>query len=292
MFLFFTLSKSANLYTSMNTSSRKFMAAALLVCLAACKTLVDKPVNLAELFAKGRWVDLSYDFSNETIYWPNNPTGFELDTQFNGTTPRGFYYASNAFSSPEHGGTHIDAPAHFAKGKWTLDQIPLTQLAGEAIVIDVSEKAKNNPDYQATVADVEAWEKINGRLVDNSILFIRTGWGRFYPNAARYLGTAEKGANAIPKLHFPSVHPDLTAWLLRNRKLKALGIDTPSVDYGQSKDFKTHQLLYAENIPGFENVARLDELPEKGAYIFALPMKIKNGTGGPVRIIAWIAPAE
>lgn len=274
---------------TLNTYSRKLFIATLLVSLMACTNSVNKPVRLEDILAKGRWVDLSYDFSNETLYWPNNPTGFELDTQFNGITAAGFYYASNAFSSPEHGGTHIDAPAHFAKGKWTLDQIPITQLTGEAIVIDVSEKAKNNPDYQATVADVESWEKTNGRLPDNAILFIRTGWGKFYPDAARYLGTAEKGAAAIPKLHFPSVHPDLTAWLLKNRKLKALGVDTPSVDYGQSKDFKTHQLLYAENIPGLENVAHLDELPEKSAYIFALPMKIKNGTGGPVRIVAWIA---
>lgn len=257
--------------------------------LIACKSSVDKPVSLADVLAKGHWIDLSYDFSKETLYWPNNPTGFVLDTQFNGTTAAGFYYASNAFALPEHGGTHIDAPAHFAKGKWTLDQIPLTQLTGEAVIIDVSEKAKNNPDYQATVADVEAWEKINGKIPDNSIVLFRTGWGKFYPDAARYLGTAEKGAEAIPKLHFPSVHPDLTAWLLKNRKLKALGIDTPSVDYGQSKDFKTHQLLYAQNIPGFENLARLDSLPVKDAYIFALPMKIKDGTGGPLRIAAWVS---
>lgn len=186
----------------MNTYITKSLAALLFFSFIACKLPVSKPASLGDLLAEGHWVDLSYDFSKETPYWPNNPTGFVLDTQFNGTTPAGFYYASNAFSSPEHGGTHIDAPVHFAKGKWTLDQIPLTQLTGEAVVVDVSEKTKNNPDYQATIADIEAWEKVNGKIPDNSILLIRTGWGKFYPDAARYLGTAEKGNDAIPKLHF------------------------------------------------------------------------------------------
>ena len=84
------------------------------------------------------------------------------------------------------------------------------------------------------------------------------------------------------------MHPDLAAWLVKNRKIKALGVVTPSVDYGQSKDFKTHQLLYAVNILGFENIANMDQLPVKGSYIIALPMKIKGGSGGPLRIIAWI----
>lgn len=253
----------------------------------ACNEPVQQK-SLTELMANGKWIDLSYDFSDKTLYWPNNPTGFRLDTQFNGTTPGGYYYASNAFYAPEHGGTHIDAPVHFAKGKWSVDAIPLQQLMGEAVVIDVSGNLNNNADYQITVADVEAWEKQNGKVPDNAILLFKTGWGKYYPDAEKYLGTADKGTEAVAKLHFPSVHPELAGWLIKNRKIKALGIDTPSVDYGQSKDFKTHQLLYAENILGFENIANIEQLPLKGAYIIALPMKIKDGTGGPLRIIAYI----
>jgi len=263
-----------------------------LMVLGACKQPSPAPakqLSVKELMAAGKWIDLTYSFSSETIYWPNNPTGFKLDTQFNGTTAGGFYYSSNAYSSPEHGGTHLDAPVHFAKGKWSVDQVPLSQLTGEAVVIDVSEKAKSNPDYQVVPADVEAWEKVNGKIPADAIVLFKTGWGKFYPDAVKYIGTAEKGQAAVTKLHFPSVHPDLAAWLLKNRKIKALGVDTPSVDYGQSKDFKTHQLLYAQNIPGFENVAGLDLLPAKGAYIVALPMKIKDGTGAPLRIIAWVS---
>ncbi|MEO5946275.1 MAG: cyclase family protein [Chitinophagaceae bacterium] len=258
-----------------------------LLFITSCQQ-TSKKITLPELLATGKWIDLSYDFSEETIYWPNNPTGFKLDTQFNGMTPAGFYYSSNAFFTPEHGGTHLDAPVHFARGKWSVDQIPLEQLTGVAVIIDVSEKTKDKPDYQVSVADITEWENQNGEIPDNAIVLFRTGWGKFYHDPSKYLGTAEKGEAAIADLHFPSILPDLATWLLKNRKIKAVGVDTPSVDYGQSKDFKTHQLLYAENILGFENVANLDKLPVKGAYIFALPMKIKDGSGGPLRIIAWI----
>ena len=259
----------------------------MLIVIVSCNQRTEK-ISLPEMLANGKWIDLSYDFSDKTIYWPNNPTGFKLDTQFNGMTEAGFYYSSNAFYSPEHGGTHLDAPVHFSEGKWSADEIPLEQLMGIAVVIDVTEKTKDNADYQISVADVEEWEKLNGLIPDNAILLFRTGWGMYYPDAEKYLGTAEKGQEATSKLHFPSIHPDLASWLIKNKKIKAVGIDTPSIDYGQSKDFKSHQLLYAENIIGFENLANLEFLPLKGSYVIALPMKIKGGTGGPLRIIAWM----
>lgn len=182
----------------------------------------------------------------------------------------------------------MDAPVHFAKGKWSVDEIPLEQLIGEAVVIDVSEKTKDNPDYQVSPADVEAWEKKYDKIPADVILLFRTGWSRFYPDAQKYLGTSEKGEEAVAKLHFPSILPMLAEWLIKNRKIKAVGIDCASVDYGQSLDFKTHQLLYAQNIPGLENLTNLEQLPAKGSFIIALPMKIKGGSGAPVRVIALI----
>jgi len=265
----------------------KRVAFILIVVITSCDQSnknFSKPVQLT----KGKWIDLSHDFSEKTIYWPNNPSGFKLDTQFNGITPAGFYYSSNAFASPEHGGTHLDAPVHFAKGKWSVDEIPLEQLMGDAVVIDVTAKTKSNPDYQVSPADMEEWEKKNNKIPDDAILLFRTGWSSFYPDPEKYLGTSEKGQEAVSKLHFPSIHPELAEWLIKSRKIKAVGIDCPSVDYGQSADFKTHQLLYAENIPGFENLTNLDQLPVKGSFIIALPMKIKGGTGAPLRIIAWV----
>jgi len=250
----------------------------------------EKDGSIAEKLSDGKWIDLSYDFSDKTIYWPT-ANGFKLDTAFNGTTPGGFYYSAYNYCAAEHGGTHLDAPVHFAKGKWATDEIPLERLTGDAVVIDVSDKALKDSDYLISINDLEAWEKTNGKLKDDVIIFFRTGYGAFYPDAKKYLGTDERGADAVAKLHFPAIHPDAAEWLVKNKKIKAVGLDVASVDYGQSKDFKTHQVLYKQNIPGFENVANLEKLPAKGAFVIALPMKIKGGSGGPLRIVA-IVPSE
>lgn len=261
-----------------------------LIFFMSCSEKENKDESIAEELSEGKWIDLTYDFSNRTLYWPT-ANGFKLDTAFNGITPAGFYYEAYNYCAAEHGGTHLDAPAHFAKGKWSTEQIPLEKLTGEAVVVDVSANALKNPDYLISVADIEAWEKINGKLKDDIILFFRTGFGSFYPDAKKYLGTDERGAGAVAKLHFPGIDPDAATWLVKNRKIKAVGLDVASVDYGQSKDFRTHQILYEQNISGFENVANLDKLPISGAYIIALPMKIKGGSGAPLRIVA-ITPSE
>lgn len=276
------------MYLLQKISIMKFFVFTVTVfILFGCKEHVQH-ASLQQHLNSGKWIDLSYDFSDKTLYWPNNPTGFKLDTQFNGTTAAGFYYSSNVFFTPEHGGTHLDAPVHFAKGKWSADEIPLQSLLGEAVVIDVSAAVGSNADYLISVDDVTAWEKTNGTIPDDAIVLFKTGWAKFYPDAEKYLGTKAKGDSAVANLHFPSISPELAVWIVKNRKIKAVGVDVASVDYGQSKDFKTHQILYEQNILGFENVANMDALPMKGAYIIALPMKIKNGTGGPLRMIAWI----
>lgn len=266
----------------------KFLLIILPLVLISCEQKTEG--SLAREIAKDKWIDLSYDFSGQTLYWPT-ANSFRFDTAFNGVTPAGFYYEAYNYCAAEHGGTHLDAPSHFAKGRWSTDQIPLDRLTGEAAIIDVSANALRNPDYQISVADVEAWEKENGRLVDDIMIMFRTGYGSFYPDAKKYLGTDERGTGAVAKLHFPGIHPDLASWMVKNRKIKAVGLDVASVDYGQSQDFKTHQILYEQNIPGFENVANLDKLPVKGTFIVALPMKIKGGSGGPLRIVA-IVPGE
>ena len=263
-----------------------FTLGGLLFCTACTDT--KKGSDPAQAFSGGQWIDLTYDFSDKTIYWPNNPEGFRLDTQFKGHTEGGFYYESYAFYAPEHGGTHLDAPIHFAEGKWAADEIPVDRLTGKAVVIDVTDKCIKNTDYLITTEDVLTWEKEHGQIPDDAMLLFRTGWGAYYPDAAKYLGTALKGDSGIANLHFPSIGPELAEWIVQNRKVKAVGVDVASVDYGQSKDFKTHQILYKENIIGFENVANMDKLPATGAYVVALPMKIKKGSGGPLRIIAWI----
>jgi kynurenine formamidase len=233
-------------------------------------------------------VDLSHDYSGQSIYWPTAES-FTLEKVADGVTPGGYYYAANNFASAEHGGTHVDAPVHFAQGKWSVDQIPVQQLIGDAAVVDVSAAAATQADYQVRVADLEAWEKAHGSL-NGTIVLIRTDYSKRWPDAATYLGTAERGEAAVSKLHFPGIHPDAAKWLAETRTVKAVGIDTASIDYGQSTLFETHRVLYERNIPGLENLSNLDRLPPRGATVIALPMKIKGGSGAPLRAIAILPP--
>lgn len=236
------------------------------------------------ILLSGAWIDLTHPFDKSTIYWPTEG-GFEIKKEFKGKTKDGFWYEANSFCAPEHGGTHLDAPVHFAKGKWTADVIPLDRLTGEAAVIDLSKKVGGNADYLISKKDILEWESKNGSLSDRVIVLFRTGWERFWPNRKKYMGTDKPGD--VTGLHFPGIAPE-AAQLLAQRKVKAVGLDTASLDYGQSKNFKTHQILLGANIPGFENLANLKKLPAKGAFIVALPMKIKGGSGGPLRIVAHI----
>ena len=255
----------------------------LLLAVAGCRAGPD----VAAVFdgRAGTWIDLTHPFSSESVYWPT-AEGFTLEQVAWGPTEAGHFYAANNFSAAEHGGTHLDAPIHFAAGRHTADAIPLDRLMGPAAVVDVADRAA--PDYQIGVADLEAWEARHGRIPDGAILLLRTGWGRFYGDRARYLGTDVTGPEAVPLLHFPGLDPDAARWLVRERAVDAVGIDTPSIDYGQSTTFASHVALYDANIPGFENVANLERLPATGAYVVALPMKIAAGSGGPLRIVALV----
>ena len=234
----------------------------------------------------GRVIDLSYAFDQNTVYWPTAES-FKLDTDFEGVTDKGYFYSAYRYSAAEHGGTHLDAPVHFAKGHNTVDQIPLEQLMGNGIVIDVSDKAASNRDYLVSVADFQNWERRNGRIAPGTIVFLRTGFGKYYPDRKMYLGTDERGAQAVAKLHFPGLDPAAARWLTQNRSIKAIGLDTASIDYGQSTLFESHRILFEKNVPALENVANLDQLPAKGFSVIALPMKIKGGSGGPLRIVAF-----
>jgi len=239
-------------------------------------------------FDRGKWIDLTHDFSTNAIYWPTAQP-FTLEVEFHAHTDKGYFYSANRYRASEHGGTHLDAPIHFAERGKTLDQLPIDQLTGAAVVVDVSARASKDVDYQITVADLKAWEAAHGRIPDNGILLFNTGFARHWPDAKKYLGTDERGPGAVAKLHFPGLHPDAARWLVAERTLKAVGLDTASIDYGQSALFQSHRILFEKNIPAFENVAGLDKLPATGAYVVALPMKIKDGSGGPLRIVAWVA---
>lgn len=230
-------------------------------------------------------VDLSHPFNEQTIYWPTAER-FTLTEVAEGETEGGWYYAANNFAAAEHGGTHLDAPIHFARGGDKADEIPLRRLVGRAVTVDVSSRVGDNADYLVSRADFRRWERRNGRIPRRAIVLLRTGWERFWPNAEQYLGTAERGEAAVPQLHFPGLSEGGARWLVRQRRVKAVGLDTASIDYGQSTDFRAHRVLGAANVPVFENVARLGRLPARGFAVVALPMKIEGGSGGPLRIMA------
>jgi len=234
-----------------------------------------------------RIIDLTYPFDSDSVYWPTAET-FKLETDFEGVTDKGYFYSAYRFSAAEHGGTHLDAPVHFAKGRNSVDQIPLEQLTGPGLVIDVNPQCVSNADYLVSVADIQNWERQNGRIGAGSIVLLRTGFGKYYPDRKKYLGTDERGPAAVAKLHFPGLDPAAARWLTTNRSIKAIGLDTASIDRGQSTLFESHRALFEKNVPAFENVANLDQLPVKGFTVIALPMKIKGGSGGPLRIIAML----
>lgn len=238
-----------------------------------------------QMLMDATWIDLSHSFDHESVYWPTNQP-FKKDTAFYGINDKGYFYASFIFSAEEHGGTHFDAPLHFNAEGLTVEQIPLEQLMGPGVVVNVSEKALHDRDYLVSVDDLTDWERQHGKMPDGGILLLYTGYDRFWPDPLSYAGTTLKGAEAVPHLRFPGLSPEAAQWLVDNRSISAVGLDTPSIDYGQSTDFMAHRILLGNQLTVYENLTRLGELPPKGCFVIALPMKIKGGSGAPLRIIA------
>ena len=240
------------------------------------------PALLWAQFDTSKLVDLTYPFDEKTIYWPTGKP-FQWEKESWGTSPGGYWYALGRYAASEHGGTHLDAPIHFAKDYGPVNEIPLSHLVAPAVVVDITGACAKNADCRLSTADLTAWEMAHGRIPSGAIVLVRTGWGKFWGDKKRYLGSDTPGDTA--HLHFPGIAPEAAQVLVR-RKVSGVGIDTASIDYGPSEDFMTHRILNGAGIYGLENVALLGQLPPTGATLIALPMKIKGGTGGPVRIVA------
>lgn len=178
----------------------------------------------------------------------------------------------------------MDSPAHLHKGSWRVHQIPIGNLVGPGVIIDVKEKAKKNVDYQVTRSDFEDWENQYGKIPDGAVVIMNSGWSERYPDPARVFNTTTPDNTST--YHFPSWHEDAIDWLVKNRKVHVVGVDTPSNDYGPSTNYPAHVILGSRNIPGIENVANLDLVPQSGSIIVVGAMKLDDGSGCPVRVIA------
>lgn len=230
-----------------------------------------------------RILDLTYAFDDQTIYWPNN-LRFHRDDTSRGHTPKGYWYASGKFQASEHGGTHMDAPIHFAASGLSVDEIPVRHLIGPAVVIDIRRQCDRNPDYTLSKEDITTWESTHGQVEPDTLVLLLTGWGKYWPDKVRYLGSSTPDDPTT--LHFPGFSKEAMNFLVHERHIRGVGIDTASIDPGQSSDFQGHQILSQANGYALENVANLEKLPPRGTVLAAFPIKIKGGTGGPVRILA------
>jgi kynurenine formamidase len=270
-------------------SARVLVVAPLMLTAACARQPADAPAaagaGALDLSAY-ELVDLTHPFDARTVYWPTSPGGFALDTLAEGMTEGGWYYSAYAFSTPEHGGTHLDAPIHFAEGQASTDAIPLDRLVAPVVVIDITAAAASNADYTLSPEDILAFESEHGMIPSGAIVLLRTGWSRHWPDRRAYLG--DDTPNDASNLHFPSFGETAARLLVEERGVAALGADVASIDTGASADFLVHRIAGAAGVPGFENLTNLDRLPATGAFVIALPMKIAGGSGGPLRAIALV----
>lgn len=252
-----------------------FLSLVIAVFFSACKT-------------ERKLLDMTYVYDEETIYWPTAEP-FQLEKVGWEISEGGWWYASNNYSASEHGGTHVDAPIHFAQNGRTIDQIPLEEWIGPAVKIDVTAKCEMDRDYLLAVDDIEAWENHHGKIPAGAWIIMYTGIDtKYYPDKKKVLGTEKTGLDALPELSFPGFSPESVEFLVNNRNITGIAIDTPSIDRGKSKDFKAHQVLCEANKLALENIANLDKLPFSGAMLYVIPMPIKNGTGAPARVFAFL----
>ena len=228
-----------------------------------------------------RLIDLTHPLDENTFHWPGDRAFHRREEAFG--RPAGYWYALGSFEASEHAGTHMDSPIHFGEGQATIDEVPLDRLISPAVVIDISKPCGENRDYELSRSDLERWEAAHERIRPGALVLARSGWADRWCDPRRYLGTA--ALHDASTFHFPGIDPE-AAHLFVERGVNGVGIDTASLDHGPSTTFRTHQILNRAGIYGLENLANLDLLPASGATVVALPLRIRNGSGAPARVIA------
>ena len=241
----------------------------------------QQPSGTASSVSFQRVVDLTHtlDASTPTFEETKEPA---YRTKTVATIEKDHYFARE-LCLPEHFGTHLDAPAHFAPGQWTVDQIPPERFVAPLVVLDVRSQVAKNPDYQLSGEDVAQWEQGNSQIPPGSVVIARTGWESRWNSAKDYRNPDSKGV-----MHFPGYSLEGAKVLVEERKVYGLGIDTLSIDYGPSPDFPVHRYSLAHGIYHLENVTNLDRVPPYGAHVIVAPMKLQGGSGSPVRVFALV----
>ena len=228
---------------------------------------------------KTRVLDLSYAINEKLVPWPGDEKWFEA--KVNATVEKNGYF-TRSFWMLEHYGTHLDAPIHFPPGRASVEQIPAKQFFGPAVVLDIREESAKDADYEAPASRVEEWEKKHGRILEGSIVLLRTGWAARWPDAGRY-----RNQDAQGKMHFPGFSAE-AAKLLIARKVSGIGCDTMSTDRGASEDFAVHHVVLGAGLYQLENLTDLSGLPEAGAFLVVAPIKLEGGSGGAVRVFGLV----
>jgi kynurenine formamidase len=228
---------------------------------------------------KATVIDMTYPLNEKNAYWPVGPyTPFRYEVIANLKKDKVF---SGKYSTPEHLGTHLDAPNHFEEGLPSVDQIPFEQLVGPAVVINVTDKAEKDADYTLSPSDILLWEKDNGQIPEGAIVLLNTGWSKRWNSYEDY-----KNHNKDGRMHFPGFSKEAATYLVTKKSIRGIGIDTLSGDCGISTDFQVHHTINAAGKFIVENVTNLDKLPPKGATLIIAPIKIEGGSGGQCRIWA------
>ena len=181
----------------------------------------------------------------------------------------------------EHSGTHMDAPVHFAPNGLFVDQLRIENLVVPAVVINITEKVRRDPDAVVTPDDIRAWERRYGRIPDNAAVLMASGWGARAGSVEAFRNTDSSGV-----MHFPGFGKEAIDFLLTERRISGIGVDTLSLDHGPSTTFAVHYTILPTNRWGLENLANLESIPPSGATLFVGAPKIASGSGGPTRVMA------
>ena len=228
-----------------------------------------------------RIIDLTHTLNDRSPNWEGTVESPFQATEL-GQLERDGYY-SRVFTTQEHYGTHLDAPAHFASGVWTVNQIPAERLVRPLVVLDVRDQAQNDPDYEVSTQDIAEWEEAHGTIPGGAVVCACTGWEQRWNSSQQYRNEQSDGLT-----HYPGFSLDAAKFLVKNRGVVGLGIDTMSVEKGATTTYPVHCFTSRAGLYHLENLANLGLVPAAGAMVVVAPLKLENGSGSPTRVLALV----